>query len=62
VAVHPLVAASDGDEYLICGTAGGAPDDPQSVANLEALDRPVTIELGSKTLEARHRVVRPDLG
>jgi deazaflavin-dependent oxidoreductase (nitroreductase family) len=58
--VNPLVAAPQGDGYIICGTAGGAPDDPQWVANLEALDGPVTIELGSETLEAEHRVVRLD--
>lgn len=30
------------------------------MANLEALAGPVTIELGSETLQANHRVVRPD--
>jgi hypothetical protein len=48
VTVNPLVAAPHGDAYLVCGTAGGAPEDPQWVANLEALDGPVTIELGAK--------------
>jgi hypothetical protein len=43
----------------VCGSAGGAPDDPQWVANLEATDGPVTIELGADTLQADHRVVRP---
>lgn len=57
--VNPLVAAPDGNSYLICGSAGGAPDDPQWVANLEALDGPVTIELHADTLQADHRVVRP---
>ena len=59
VTVNPLVAAPRGDAYLVCGTAGGAPEDPQWVANLEALEGPVTIELGSESLEAKHRVVRP---
>jgi deazaflavin-dependent oxidoreductase (nitroreductase family) len=57
--VNPLVAAPDGDSYIVCGSAGGAPDDPQWVANLEALDGPVTIELHADTLQADHRVVRP---
>jgi deazaflavin-dependent oxidoreductase (nitroreductase family) len=58
--VHPLVAAPDGDDYVVCGSLGGAPTDPQWVANLEALQGPVTVELGTETLEADHTVVRPD--
>ena len=58
--VNPLVAAPDGDDaYLVCGSAGGAPGDPQWVANLEAVDGPVTIELGADTLQADHTVIRP---
>ena len=57
--VNPLVAAPDGDGYVICGSLGGAPTDPQWVANLEAASGPVTIELGSDTLKADHTVVRP---
>ena len=57
--VNPLVAAPDGDSYIVCGSGGGSPADPQWVANLEALDGPATIELGTKTLQADHRVVRP---
>lgn len=57
--VNPLVAAPDGDSYVVCGSAGGSPEDPQWVANLEALDGPVTIELGPKTAQADVRVVRP---
>jgi deazaflavin-dependent oxidoreductase (nitroreductase family) len=60
VTINPVVAAPHGDAYIICGSGGGAPNDPQWVANLEVLDRPVTIELGSEALEAEHRVVRPD--
>jgi deazaflavin-dependent oxidoreductase (nitroreductase family) len=56
--VNPLVAAPYGDSYIVCGSAGGAPEDPQWVANLEALDSPVTIELGPDTVQAGHRVVR----
>ncbi|GAA0948505.1 nitroreductase/quinone reductase family protein [Pseudonocardia zijingensis] len=59
VFVNPLVAAPDNGSYIVCGSAGGAPQEPQWVANLEAVDGPVTIELGADTLQARHRVVRP---
>ncbi|WP_312034251.1 nitroreductase/quinone reductase family protein [Actinoplanes sp. TBRC 11911] len=58
--VHPLVAAPYGDDsYVICGSQGGAPDDPQWFANLEAVAGPVTIELGTDTLKADHREFRP---
>src|ERR1700750_2594245 len=57
--LNPLVAAPYGDAYLVCGSAGWAADAPPSVANLEALDGPATIELGTETLPADHRVVRP---
>jgi deazaflavin-dependent oxidoreductase (nitroreductase family) len=57
--VNPLVAAPYGDSYIVCGTAGGASEEPQWVANLEAVDGPVTIELGADTAQADHRVVRP---
>lgn len=60
VTINPLVAAPHGESYVVCGSAGGAPNDPQWIANLEALDGTVTIELGSETLEAQQRVVRPD--
>jgi deazaflavin-dependent oxidoreductase (nitroreductase family) len=58
--VTPLVAAPYGDSYIVCGSAGGAPQDPQWVANLEAVDGPITIELGTDTVQADHRVLRPD--
>ncbi len=57
--VNPLVAAPHEGSYLLCGSAGGAPNDPQWVANLEAIDGPVTIELGADTVQADHRVARP---
>jgi deazaflavin-dependent oxidoreductase (nitroreductase family) len=56
--VNPLVAAPYGDSYIVCGSGGGAAQDPQWVANLEAVDGPVTIELGADTAQADHRVVR----
>jgi deazaflavin-dependent oxidoreductase (nitroreductase family) len=57
--VNPLVAAPYGDSYIVCGSSGGAPQDPQWVANLEAVDGPVTIELNAGPTLADHRVVRP---
>ncbi|WP_250009641.1 nitroreductase/quinone reductase family protein [Actinoplanes sp. M2I2] len=59
VTINPLVACPQDGSYLVCGSAGGAPDDPQWVANLEALDGPVTVELGTETVQADHRVARP---
>lgn len=53
------MAAPHGDAHIVCGSAGGTPDDPQWVANLEAADGPVEIELGADTFQADHRVVRP---
>jgi deazaflavin-dependent oxidoreductase (nitroreductase family) len=57
--VTPLVAAPDGDSYVICGSLGGAPKDPEWVANLEAAAEPVTVELGKDTVQADQTVVRP---
>ena len=57
--VTPLVAAPDGDAYVVCGTMGGAPEDPQWVTNLETASGPATIELGAATLTADYDVIRP---
>jgi deazaflavin-dependent oxidoreductase (nitroreductase family) len=57
--VSPLVSARDGDAYLVCGTAGGAPHDPEWVANIEAGPGQATIEVGAQTLQASTTVVRP---
>ncbi|HEX5200156.1 MAG TPA: nitroreductase/quinone reductase family protein [Actinoplanes sp.] len=57
--VNPLVAAPHGDSYIVCASAGGTPQDPQWVANLESLAGPVTVELGADPVQADHRVVRP---
>ncbi|MEU6347578.1 nitroreductase/quinone reductase family protein [Streptomyces sp. NPDC046977] len=56
--VTPLVAARDGDAYLVCGTAGGAPRDPVWVANIEVGPRETTIEIGARPLRVAARVVR----
>jgi deazaflavin-dependent oxidoreductase (nitroreductase family) len=58
--VNPLVAAPDGDDYIICASLGGAPTDPQWVGTLETSSGPVTIELGTETVKADYTVVRPD--
>jgi len=58
--VNPLVAAPHGDSFIVCASAGGAPAEPQWLANLEALDGPATVELGTETVPADFRVVRPD--
>jgi len=57
--VNPLVAAPDGDDYVICASMGGAPSDPQWVAALEAAPGPATLELGTGTVKADYTVVRP---
>lgn len=57
--VTPLVAASDGDAYVICGSLGGAPKDPAWVANIEDGPGEATIELGGRTLQVATTVVRP---
>ena len=57
--VNPLVAAPNGDGYVVCGSLGGAPEDPEWVANLEAAPGPVIIEVGADTVPADSTVVRP---
>jgi deazaflavin-dependent oxidoreductase (nitroreductase family) len=60
--VNPLVAAPDGDAYVVCGSQGGAPADPQWIGNLEAASGSATVELGSNTVMASYTVVRPGDG
>ena len=57
--VTPLVAASDGDSYLVAGSLGGGPEDPLWVANVEAGSGETTIEVGDRTHRAKTTVVRP---
>jgi deazaflavin-dependent oxidoreductase (nitroreductase family) len=54
----PLVGAMDGDAYLVCGSAGGAPADPAWVANIEQGSGATTLEVGDKALEVKTKVVR----
>jgi deazaflavin-dependent oxidoreductase (nitroreductase family) len=56
--VTPLVAANDGDSYLVCGSMGGADEDPLWVANIEAGSGETTIEVGDRTLRVKTTVVR----
>ena len=56
--VTPLVGASDGDSYLVCGSLGGAEEDPLWVANIEAGSGETTIEVGDRTQRAKTTVVR----
>ncbi|GAA3438535.1 nitroreductase/quinone reductase family protein [Kutzneria kofuensis] len=58
--VNPLVAAKDGDAYLICGSMGGAPKDPDWVGNIEAGSGETTVEVPGETLRVRTTIVRPD--
>lgn len=57
--VNPLVAAPDGDGYVVCASMGGAPDDPQWVSNLEAGPGTATVELGADMVPVAYEVVRP---
>ncbi|MDR7380773.1 nitroreductase/quinone reductase family protein [Promicromonospora iranensis] len=57
--VTPLVAATDGDAYLVVGSLGGAPKDPAWVANIEDGPGETTIEVGDTTLRVATTVVRP---
>ena len=45
----------DGNDYVIAGTASGAPKDPQWVSNLRA-NPDVTLEIGQRTVRARARI------
>ena len=42
----------DGDRFVVFGTKGGAPEDPEWVANVLADDGP-TIEVGTETIPVR---------
>jgi deazaflavin-dependent oxidoreductase (nitroreductase family) len=56
--VTPLVGASDGDSYLVCGSLGGAEEDPVWVANIEDGPGETTIEVDDRTQRAKTTVVR----
>lgn len=51
-----LTYSREGGDYVVAGTASGAPKDPAWVRNVE-LDPDVTIEVGNRVVPARARVV-----
>jgi deazaflavin-dependent oxidoreductase (nitroreductase family) len=50
--VTPAVYLPDGDRWVVVGSKGGAPDDPDWVRNLEA-NPEATIEVGAETIRVR---------
>lgn len=56
--VAPLVSAVDGDAYIVVGSLGGAPKDPQWVGNIDAGPGETTIEIGDETKRVKTTVVR----
>jgi deazaflavin-dependent oxidoreductase (nitroreductase family) len=50
--VNPLVYLPDGDRWVVVGSKGGSPADPDWVRNLEA-DPDATIEVGTETIPVR---------
>ena len=57
--VNPLVYLPDGDRWVVFGSKGGAPADPDWVRNLEA-NREATIEVGTETIPVRVAAVLRD--
>jgi deazaflavin-dependent oxidoreductase (nitroreductase family) len=51
-----LTYSRDGDDYLVAGSAAGAPTDPAWVANVRA-NPAVTIEAGNRTFDATAMVL-----
>jgi deazaflavin-dependent oxidoreductase (nitroreductase family) len=50
--VTPVVYLPDGDRWVVIGSKGGAPADPDWVRNLEA-NAEATIEVGTETIPVR---------
>jgi deazaflavin-dependent oxidoreductase (nitroreductase family) len=55
--LYPLIRITDGDSYAVIGSMGGAPKDPEWVANVEAMTEAV-IEIGDETIKVRPIVLR----
>ena len=53
--IHPLVYATNGDQYLILASKGGAPTNPDWYANVRA-NPIVTVERGTERFQARATV------
>jgi deazaflavin-dependent oxidoreductase (nitroreductase family) len=54
--VNPLVYLADGDRYVVFGSKGGAPTNPDWYHNLIA-NPDVTIEVGTSTIAVRAREI-----
>jgi len=56
----PLVYGRDGDDYMVCGSKGGAPEHPMWVSNIKA-NPEVVVEVangdGTETFKARVHVI-----
>jgi deazaflavin-dependent oxidoreductase (nitroreductase family) len=57
--VHPLVYLPDGDRWIVIGSKGGSPSDPDWVRNLEA-NPDATIEVGTETIPVRATAILRD--
>lgn len=57
--INPLAYRRDGDRYVVFGSKGGAPDNPDWYHNVVA-NPDVTIEVGTDTATARARVAEGD--
>jgi deazaflavin-dependent oxidoreductase (nitroreductase family) len=55
--VNPLVYLADGDRWVVFGSKGGHPADPDWVLNLEANPSTV-IEVGTETIPVRATILR----
>jgi deazaflavin-dependent oxidoreductase (nitroreductase family) len=58
--VNPTVYLPDGERWVVFGTKGGAPSDPDWIRNLEA-HPDVSIEVGAETIPVHATVLRDDL-
>jgi deazaflavin-dependent oxidoreductase (nitroreductase family) len=56
---NSLVYAKDGDDYIVVGSAGGAPSSPGWIFNLRA-NPDVEIQIGRKRMKARARELGKD--
>lgn len=57
--VTPLVYLPDGDRWVVIGSKGGAPADPDWIRNLEG-NPDATIEVGSETIPVRATAILRD--
>ena len=57
--VNPVVYLPDGDRWVVFGTKGGQPTDPDWIRNLEA-NPDTTIEVGTETVSVRAKVLREE--